>query len=163
MKDFYLVLKAKVEAGQYILSDMVGDIQLAYEKGRITLEQHEELMVLAETSVDKNYTGNKYPRPYDLDQDVRLADHDLSLVELYEMVLMSSTTTQIAKMSARMIEGRSISNSYVRLIISGVRTFSSVPDVMKQEVADKLIAQGREDLIDDVNYLPSKPEVLPVE
>ncbi|MGL5764261.1 MAG: CD1375 family protein [Sarcina sp.] len=154
MRDFYLVLKAKVEAGQYILSDMVGDIQDFYAKGRITVEQMEELILLAEEKADPNFIGNKYPRPYDLDQDVRISDHDNSIVELFEMVLISSTQTQITKMATLMPEARSISNSYVRLIIAGTRTFSSVPDVMKEEVADKLIAQRRCDLIDVEAYHP---------
>ena len=43
---------------------------------------------------------------------------------------------------------------YLALIVSGRRTFSSVPTVYKQAVADDLIAIGRTDLIDDPNYLP---------
>lgn len=173
MKDFYLVIKAKVEAGQYKLEDMLSDLQLAYEKDRITLEQHEELAELAKVRVDMEYEGNKHATSYDLDQDVTISDHDLSIVDLYEMVLMSSTSTQQAKFSSRNIEmGRSISNSYVRLIIKGARTFESVPEPMKQEVAEKLIEEGRQDLITDPEYLPQEeidpdfsinPEEVPVE
>ncbi len=79
---------------------------------------------------------------------------------------MSSTSTQQAKFSYRNIAmGRSIANSYVRLIIRGTRTFSSVPEPMRQEVADELIKLGREDLIDVSEYLPpiDTPTVLPVE
>ena len=154
MKDFYLVIKTKVEAGQYKLEDMLSDLQLAYEKDRITLEQHEELVELAKVRVDMEYEGNKMPTAYDLDQDVMITEHDLSIVDLYEMVLVSATATQQAKM----VMGRSISDSYVRLIIKGLRTFESVPEPMKQEVADKLIEKGREDLITDENYLPIDPD-----
>lgn len=169
MKNFYEVIKNKVIAGQYTMEEIIAELQLAYEKNYITLEQVEELKVLAETSVDPTYTGNKYPTHYDLDQDVRIADHDLSIVELFELVLMSATSTQISKMATRMPEARSISNSYVRLIIAGTRTFSSVPDIMRQEVADKLHAQNRCDLIDVEEFHPphmdciygNKPVVLP--
>ena len=152
MKDFYLVIKAKVEVGQYKLEDMLSDLQLAYEKNRITLEQHEELAELAKVSVDIEYKGNKYPTAYDLDQDIIMVEHDLSVVDLYEMVLVSATATQKAKM----VMGRSISNPYVRLIIRGLRTFDSVPTPMKQDVATKLIEEGRQDLITDPEYLPEE-------
>lgn len=173
MKDFYLVIKAKVEAGQYKLEDMLSDLQLAYEKDRITLEQHEELAELAKVRVDMEYDGNKHATSYDLDQDVTISDHDLSIVDLYEMVLMSSTSTQQAKFSSKNLAmGRSIANSYVRLIIRGTRTFSSVPEPMRQEVADELIKLGREDLIDVPEFLPQEeidpgfsvnPEEVPAE
>ena len=173
MKDFYLVIKAKVEAGQYKMEDMLSDLQLAYEKDRITLEQHEELAELAKVRVDMEYDGNKYATSYDLEQDVMISDHDLSIVDLYEMVLMSSTSTQQAKFISKNIAmGRSIANSYVRLIIRGTRTFSSVPEPMRQEVADELITLGREDLIDVPEYLPQEeidpdfsvnPEEVPAE
>ena len=168
MKDFYLVIKAKVEAGQYKLEDMLSDLQLAYEKDRITLEQHEELAELAKVRVDMDYEGNKHATSYDLDQDVVMGEHDLSIVDLYEMVLVSATATQQAKM----VMGRSISDSYVRLIIRGVRTFESVPAPMKQDVATKLIEEGRQDLITDPEYLPQEeidpdfsvnPEEVPAE
>ena len=168
MKDFYLVIKAKVEAGQYKLEDMLSDLQLAYEKDRITLEQHEELAELAKVRVDMEYEGNKHATSYDLDQDVVMGEHDLSIVDLYEMVLVSATATQQAKM----VMGRSISDSYVRLIIRGVRTFESVPVPMKQDVATKLIEEGRQDLITDPEYLPQEeidpdfsitPEEVPAE
>ena len=173
MKDFYLVIKAKVEAGQYKLEDMLSDLQLAYEKDRITLEQHEELAELAKVRVDMQYEGNKHATSYDLDQDVMITEHDLSIVDLYEMVLMSSTSTQQAKFSSKNLAmGRSIANSYVRLIIRGTRTFSSVPEPMRQEVADELIKLGREDLIDVPEFLPQEeidpdfsvtPEEVPAE
>ena len=150
MKDFYLVIKAKVEAGQYKLEDMLSDLQLAYEKDRITLEQHEELAELAKVRVDMEYEGNNMPTNYDLDQDVVMSEHDLSIVDLYEMVLVSATATQ----QANIVMGRSISDSYVRLIIRGVRTFESVPVPMKHDVATKLIEEGRQDLITDPEYLP---------
>ena len=168
MKDFYLVIKAKVEAGQYKLEDMLSDLQLAYEKDRITLEQHEELAELAKVRVDMEYDGNKHATSCDLDQDVVMGEHDLSIVDLYEMVLVSATATQQAKM----VMGRSISDSYVRLIIRGVRTFESVPTPMKQDVATKLIEEGRQDLITDPEYLPQEeidpgfsvnPEEVPAE
>jgi hypothetical protein len=43
---------------------------------------------------------------------------------------------------------------YLSLIVAGRRTFSSIPTVYKQAVADDLIAIGRTDLIDDPAYLP---------
>ena len=156
MKDFYLVIKAKVEAGQYKLEDMLSDLQLAYEKDRITLEQHEELAELAKVRVDMEYDGNKHATSYDLDQDVVMGEHDLSIVDLYEMVLVSATATQQAKM----VMGRSIADSYVRLIIKGLRTFDSVPEPMKYDVAMKLIGKGRQDLVTDTKYLP-KVEIDP--
>lgn len=156
MKNFYLVIKAKVEAGQYKLEDMLSDLQLAYEKDRITLEQHEELTELAKVRVDMQYEGNKHATSYDLDQDVMITEHDLSIVDLYEMVLMSSTSTQKSKM----VMTRSIADSYVRLIIKGLRTFDSVPEPMKYDVAMKLIEKGRQDLVTDTNYLP-KVEIDP--
>lgn len=168
MKDFYLVIKAKVEAGQYKLEDMLSDLQLAYEKDRITLEQHEELVELAKVRVDMEYEGNKYATAYDLDQDLLMAEHDISIIDLYEMVLVSATATQ----KSRMIMTRSIAGSYARLIIRGLRTFESVPEPMKQEVAEKLIELGREDLITDPEYLPQEeidpdfsvnPEEVPAE
>lgn len=154
MKDFYLVIKAKVEAGQYKLEDMLSDLQLAYEKDRITLEQHEELAELAKVRVDMEYEGNKHATSYDLDQDVVMSEHDLSIVDLYEMVLVSATSTQKSKM----VMTRSIADSYVRLIIKGLRTFDSVPEPMKYDVAMKLIEQGRQDLVTDTKYLPIDPE-----
>ena len=42
------------------------------------------------------------------------------------------------------------------MIVKGLRTFDSVPTRVKQEVAERLIEMGREDLITDVNYLPNK-------
>lgn len=156
MKDFYLVIKAKVEAGQYKLEDMLSDLQLAYEKDRIILEQHEELAELAKVRVDMEYEGNKHATSYDLDQDVVISEHDLSIVDLYEMVLMSSTSTQKSKM----VMTRSIADSYVRLIIKGLRTFDSVPEPMKYDVTMKLIEKGRQDLVTDTNYLP-KVEIDP--
>ena len=153
MKDFYLVIKAKVEAGQYKLEEMLSDLQLAYEKDRITLEQHEELVELAKVRVDMDYEGNKYATAYDLDQDLMISEHDLSIVELYEVLVGTQVLTQ-----RDMIMGRSISKSYVRLIIKGIRTFSSVPEPMRQEVADELIAIGREDLIDLPEYKPVDPD-----
>lgn len=156
MKDFYLVIKAKVEAGQYKLEDMLSDLQLAYEKDRITLEQHEELAELAKVRVDMQYEGNKHATSYDLDQDVMITEHDLSIVDLYEMVLVSATSTQKSKM----VMTRSIADSYVRLIIKGLRTFDSVPEPMKYDVAMKLIEKGRQDLVTDTNYLP-KVEIDP--
>lgn len=156
MKDFYLVIKAKVEAGQYKLEDMLSDLQLAYEKDRITLEQHEELAELAKVRVDMEYEGNKHATSYDLDQDVVMSEHDLSIVDLYEMVLVSATSTQKSKM----VMTRSIADSYVRLIIKGLRTFDSVPEPMKYDVAMKLIEKGRQDLVTDTNYLP-KVEIDP--
>lgn len=152
MKDFYLVIKAKVEAGQYRLEDMLSDLQLAYEKNRITYKQCEELAELAKVRVDMDYEGNKHATSYDLDQDVVMGEHDLSIVDLYEMVLVSATATQQAKM----VIGRSISDSYVRLIIRGVRTFDSVPAPMKKDVATKLIEEGRQDLITDSEFLPQE-------
>lgn len=49
-----------------------------------------------------------------------------------------------------------IINLYLCLIVCEPqrRTFSSVPTVYKQKVADDLIAIGRTDLIDDPAYLP---------
>ena len=156
MKNFYLVIKAKVEAGQYKLEDMLSDLQLAYEKDRITLEQHEELAELAKVRVDMEYEGNKHATSYDLDQDVVMGEHDLSIVDLYEMVLVSATSTQKSKM----VMTRSIADSYVRLIIKSLRTFDSVPEPMKYDVAMKLIEKGRQDLVTDTNYLP-KVEIDP--
>lgn len=172
-ENFYLGLKARIEAGQYTMAEITAELDKRLGQGRITDEIHAELIALAETCIDPNYNGNKMPTKYDLEQNVMINDHDLSIVDLYEMVLMSSTSTQQAKFSARNIEmGRSISNSYVRLIIKGARTFESVPEPMKQEVAEKLIEEGRQDLITDPEYLPQEeidpdfsinPEEVPVE
>ena len=155
------------------MAEITAELDKRLGQGRITDEIHAELIALAETCIDPNYNGNKMPTKYDLEQNVMINDHDLSIVDLYEMVLMSSTSTQQAKFSARNIEmGRSISNSYVRLIIKGARTFESVPEPMKQEVAEKLIEEGRKDLITDPEYLPQEeidpdfsvnPEEVPVE
>lgn len=87
MKTFYDVIKAKVQAGQYILSEMFNDLGLAYEKSYITLEQFDELKTLAETCCDVNYVGNKFPTAYDLDQDVTISTLEASIIELYEIVL----------------------------------------------------------------------------
>ena len=172
-ENFYLGLKARIEAGQYTMAEITAELDKRLGQGRITDEIHAELIALAETCIDPNYNGNKMPTKYDLEQNVMINDHDLSIVDLYEMVLMSSTSTQQAKFSARNIEmGRSISNSYVRLIIKGARTFESVPEPMKQEVAEKLIEEGRQDLITDPEFLPQEeidpdfsvnPEEVPVE
>lgn len=171
MKDFYLVIKAKIQAGQYTMEEIIAELQLAYEKNYIDLVQLEELKTLAETSCDPNYSGNKYPTAYDLDQDVKIKEHDLCIVEIYELLLGGSTPTQLERYSAvseRMM-ARSISSVYTRLIIQGDRTFSSVPLPMKQEVADKLHEQKRCDLIDVPEYhqphldciYGNRPEVLP--
>lgn len=173
MKDFYLVVKSKVEAGQYVLADMVADLQAMYDKGRITYTQYEELKALAETRVDLGYTGNKYPRPYDYDQDIIIGDNAMAVLEIFEMLLGGSTPTQLERFTeaTERVMTRSITNIYVRFIIQGDRTFSSVPDIKKQEVADGLHAQGRCDLIDIAEYHPphvgcpfgNEPVILPTE
>lgn len=152
-ENFCLGLKARIEAGQYTMAEITAELDKRLGQGRITDEIHAELIALAETCIDPNYNGNKMPTKYDLEQNVMINDHDLSIVDLYEMVLISSTPTQRAKM----VVGRSISDSYVRLIIRGVRTFESVPEPMKQEVADKLIEMGREDLVTEIQYKPIDP------
>lgn len=43
---------------------------------------------------------------------------------------------------------------YVSLIIKGRRTFSSVPNLLKKQVAEILIDLELEYLIDDPEYLP---------
>ena len=49
---------------------------------------------------------------------------------------------------------------YLSLIVAGRRTFSSVPVVYKQAVANDLITIGRTDLIDDPAYLPvTEPQI----
>lgn len=179
MKDFYLVIKAKVEAGQYKLEDMLSDLQLAYEKDRITLEQHEELVELAKVRVDMEYEGNKMPTNYDLGQDVEISDSIMTGIENFELIMSlhdnSATVAQQAKMAtvfSRVLTRSAIGDSYVRMILEGRRTFSSVHPTKQQEVADKLIAMGREDLIDVPEYLPQEeidpdfsvnPEEIPVE
>lgn len=153
-ENFYLGLKARIEAGQYTMAEITAELDKRLGQGRITDEAYSELLTLAEICIDPNYNGNKMPTKYDLEQNVMINDHDLSIVDLYEMVLMSSTSTQQAKFSSKNLAmGRSIANSYVRLIIRGTRTFSSVPEPMRQEVADELIKLGREDLIDVPEYL----------
>lgn len=152
-ENFCLGLKARIEAGQYTMAEITAELDKRLGQGRITDEIHAELIALAETCIDPNYNGNKMPTKYDLEQNVMINDHDLSIVDLYEMVLISSTPTQRAKM----VVGRSISDSYVRLIVRGVRTFESVPEPMKQEVADKLIEMGREDLVTEIQYKPIDP------
>ena len=47
-----------------------------------------------------------------------------------------------------------VAKIYGRMIILNNRTFESVPDVKKAEVAAYLIQEGREDLITDPSYLP---------
>ncbi|MGL5765933.1 MAG: hypothetical protein ACRCX8_09870 [Sarcina sp.] len=172
MRDFYLVLKAKVEAGQYILVDMIADIVKGYEKNLITFEQMEELKALAEIKVDANYTGNKYPRPYDLDQDVQLSTLDASVLEIYEMLIgtMSvQTATQKEKIATTLnaMVRSGIGDVYLRSVLRGDRKFSEVHPTKQQEVADKLIAMGRQDLIDVPEYLPKPPteniNPLPIE
>ena len=153
-ENFCLGLKARIEAGQYTMAEITAELDKRLGQGRITDEIHAELIALAETCIDPNYNGNKMPTKYDLEQNVMINDHDLSIVDLYEMVLVSATATQQAKM----VMGRSISDSYVRLIIRGVRTFDSVPAPMKQDVATKLIEEGRQDLITDPEYLPIDPD-----
>ena len=44
---------------------------------------------------------------------------------------------------------------YASLIINKRRTFSSVPGILKQQVADILIDLGVVELIDDPNFVPT--------
>lgn len=138
MKAFFQVIKSKVETGQYKLETMLSDIQLAYEKDKITLEEHEMLIELAKSKVDLNYVGNKYPTQYDLEQDTLINEHDLSVVDLYEMVLLSATAMQKSKMAV----SSSISDAYVRLILKGQKTLEDVHETMKEEVSKKLLNIG---------------------
>lgn len=164
-ENFYLGLKARIEAGQYTMAEITAELDKRLGQGRITDTDYAGLVLLAEKSIDSNYTGNKMPTNYDLEQDVTISDHDISIVDLYEMLLISSTSAQQAKFASKnMAMGRSIANSYIRLILKGTRIFSSVPEPMRQEVADELIKSGREDLIDLPEYLPvveDTPTVLP--
>lgn len=158
MKEFYGVIKNKILAGQYTMYEILGELKLAFEKNYISLEELEELKLLAEKSIDHSYTGNKFPTNYDKDQDIVITGLDMSLVELFEMVAgltAVQTSTQRARMATTFTARSAIADSYVRLILGGHRTFSSVHESKKQEVADKLIALGREDLIDDPAYLPN--------
>ena len=159
MKEFYLVIKAKVEAGQYKLEEMLSDLQLAYEKDRITLEQHEELVELAKVRVDMDYEGNKYATAYDLDQDLEISQVVLTSVENFELIMTFHAEAMDLNPNVLNIMSRSaIGDSYVMVIVKGLRKFSSVHPSKRQEVADKLIAMGRQDLIDLPEYLPVDPD-----
>jgi len=148
MKEFYLAIKTKVETGNYVLDDMHEELQLAYEKGRITLVQYEELIELANDSINYDYVKDKYPSRYDLDQDNNLTEHDESITELFEMILkFTANTIEIENEETKL--NSSIVNSYARLIIKGIKDLSSVPNVIVKEVANKLIEQDKTDLVEE--------------
>ena len=178
-ENFYLGLKARIEAGQYTMAEITAELDKRLGQGRITDERYAELIALAETCIDPNYNGNKFPTNYDLSQDVEISDSIMTGIENFELIMSlhdnSATAVQQAKMAtvfSRVLARSAVGDSYVRMILEGRRTFSSVHPTKQQEVADKLIAMGREDLIDVPEYLPQEeidpdfsvnPEEVPAE
>ena len=164
-RDFYEAMKYRVEAGQFKMEDIIQDLDVAWGKGLITADQYHELKSRAFETCDPNYEGNRIATSYDEHQDIQIVANTMSCLENFEMVMeLEEMLLEMggglgAELFSSLASPRlAISDSYVSMIIIGRRTFESVPLRVKQEVADKLIAMGREDLITDPDYLPQLKE-----
>lgn len=160
-KEFYEAMRYRVEAGQFKMEDIIHDLDTAWGKGLITADQYHELKSRAFETCDPNYEGNRVATPYDEHQDIEIIGNTMSNLELFEAIMEIQEALLgvegVAKFSSIMTR-TAIGDSYVSMILIGKRTFESVPLVKKQEVAEKLIERGREDLITDPTYLPKLPE-----
>lgn len=165
MRSFYDVMKNKISAGQYKMEEILTELQLAYEKNYISLEQVEGLKLLAEDSIDPNYRGNKYPTHYDLDQDLKMALTEESVLELFE-ILMGTVQVQTASqrekiaVSFNAITRSAIGDLYLKHVLEGRRKFSEVHESKQEEVAEKLISMSRCDLIDVESYHPPHQDCI---
>ena len=164
-KEFYEAMKYRVEAGQFKMEDIIADLDTAWGKGLITAEQYHELKSRAFETCDPNYDGNRIATSYDEKQDIEITSNTLTSLDNFEMILdiydtilggIGDESLETFSLSSRASNRTAIGDSYTRMIVKGLRTFDSVPTRVKQEVAERLIEMGREDLITDVNYLPNK-------
>lgn len=173
-KDFYEAMKYRVEAGQFKMEDIIQDLDVAWGKGLITAEQYHELKSRAFETCDPNYEGNRIATSYDESQDIEIVANTMANLENFEMLValeqalyeISGGLGQVGDLTVAQFlttTRTAIGDSYVSMILIGKRTFESVPLRMKQEVAEKLIERGREDLITDPEYLPQLKEEEVVE
>lgn len=159
-KEFYEAMRYRVEAGQFKMEDIIHDLDTAWGKGLITAEQYHELKSRAFETCDPNYEGNRVATSYDEHQDIEIIANTMSNLELFELIMgLQEAFFEVDEVSAlsSVMTRTAIGDSYVSMILIGKRTFESVPLVKKQEVAEKLIERGREDLITDPTYLPKLP------
>lgn len=83
---FYETLKIEVQKGQYILSDMIGKIDIALAKNYLNFETAEELKGLAETSQDPNYSPAITLEKRLAAAEVEILNNKLCIADLSEMV-----------------------------------------------------------------------------
>lgn len=164
-KEFYEAMKIRVQAGQYKMEDMLKDLDTALGKGLIGMTEYDELKALAFESCDPTYEGNRIATSYDEGQDIEIAGNTMATLENFELIVMleemvNALSPQEEQVKLFTMTRSAIGDNYVRMIVDGRRTFDSVPKTKKQEVADKLIGMGREDLITDKDYLPQLPEEI---
>lgn len=169
-KEFYEAMKIRVQAGQYKMEDMLKDLDTALGKGLIDMKEYDELKALAFESCDPTYDGNRIATSYDEGQDIEIAGNTMATLENFELIIALEEIVnglvdekEVVSHPAMALLGvvrSAIGDNYARMIVSGKRTFESVPKSKKQEVADKLIEMGREDLITDKDYLPQIPEEI---
>ena len=155
-REFYEAMQYRIESGQFKMEDILVDLDTSWGKGLITAEQYNELKARAFETCDPNYEGNRVATPYDEGQDIQISGNTMATLENFELILgLMGMNEEVMILSAREVATISaIGYNYVRMIIAGKRTFDSVPTRVKQEVADKLIELGRDELITDPSYLP---------
>ena len=164
---FYDGLVIRIKGGQYTLDEINRAIDKAAGKGFFG-ENYDtvvaELKELVAQYVDDTYVGNAEPRAYDHEQDIDILANTESNIELFDIVMgltetMPSALSKTEKaifekaFSVFSMARSAIGDNYVKLILAGRRTFEEVHISKKQEVAEKLIAKNRYDLVIDINYI----------
>lgn len=97
---FYNGLLIRIKGGQYTLDEIDQVIDKAAGKGFFGSSFDtvtEELKALARQFVDTEYKGNIEPRSYDHLQDIEIEANSLTLLELYETVLMLQEQVKVLK------------------------------------------------------------------
>jgi len=135
------------------------------EKANIDMELWDECKVIdgvIYTPQSEVEESHEIVTPYDEVQDMKIVNNTMASIENFEMSLILEDmihelggSSQLNELAKTFSNARSaIGDSYVSMILIGKRTFDSVPERLKQEVATKLIEQGRADLVTDEKYLP---------
>lgn len=137
------------------------------EKANIDMELWDECKVIdgvIYTPQSEVEESHEIVTPYDEVQDMKIVNNTMASIENFEMSLILEDmihelggSSQVDTLMKTFSNARSaIGDSYVSMILIGKRTFDSVPERLKQEVATKLIKQGRADLVTNEKYLPIK-------
>lgn len=132
------VLRSNYNLSNELTAKEVGEAYLDILE-KVNQEQIDTLEVIEALSIN------------DKKQDEQIMDSVELSLEIFEMVAFSTM------MQTRGMLSPVILNAYVRLIVAGTRTFDSVPDQAKDQVAQALIEQ---DFMNDElqAYLDSKEE-----